>query len=93
MIQQSLPYLDFLSKPLFVYTLMLLLSMIHLSRQTFTLMQTRIKPSLLFLLSFIFVILIGAGLLMLPNATTRPIHFVDALFTATTSVCVTGLTT
>ena len=30
---------------------------------------------------------------MLPNATTRPIHFVDALFTATTSVCVTGLTT
>lgn len=92
-IQQSLPYLDFLSKPLFVYTLMLLLSMIHLSRQTFTLMQTRIKPSLLFLLSFIFVILIGAGLLMLPNATTRPIYFVDALFTATTSVCVTGLTT
>ena len=92
-IQQSLPYLDFLSKPLFVYTLMLLLSMIHLSRQTFTLMQTRIKPSLLFLLSFIFVILIGAGLLMLPNATTRPIHFVYALFTATTSVCVTGLTT
>ena len=92
-IQQSLPYLDFLSKPLFVYTLMLLLSMIHLSRQTFTLMQTRIKPSLLFLLSFIFVILIGAGLLMLPNATTRPMHFVGAFFTATTSVCVTGLTT
>ena len=92
-IERSLPYLDFLSKPLFVYTLMLLLSVIHLSRQTFTLMQTRIKPSLLFLLSFIFVILIGAGLLMLPNATTRPIHFVDALFTATTSVCVTGLTT
>lgn len=93
MIQQSLPYLYLLSKPLFVYTLMLLLSMIHLSRQTFTLMQTRIKPPLLFLLSFTFVILIGAGLLMLPNATTRPIHFVDALFTATTSVCVTGLTT
>lgn len=92
-IRQSLPYLAFLSEPLFVYTLMLLLSLIHLSRQTFTLMQTRIKPSLLFLLSFIFVILIGAGLLMLPNATTQPIHFVDALFTATTSVCVTGLTT
>lgn len=92
-IRQSLPYLTFLSEPLFVYTLMLLLSVIHLSRQTFTLMQTHIKPSLLFLLSFIFVILIGAGLLMLPNATTRPIHFVDALFTATTSVCVTGLTT
>lgn len=92
-IEQSLPYLDFLSSPVFVYIMILLLSIIHLSRQTFTLMQTHIKPSLLFLLSFIFVILIGAGLLMLPNATTRPIHFVDALFTATTSVCVTGLTT
>ena len=92
-ISQSLPYLVFLSSPMFVYMMILLLSVIHLSRQTFTLMQTHIKPSLLFLLSFIFVILIGAGLLMLPNATTRPIHFVDALFTATTSVCVTGLTT
>lgn len=92
-IRQSLPYLDFLSHPLFIYIMILVLSVIHLSRQTFTLMQTRIKPSLLFLLSFIIVILVGAGLLMLPNATTRPIHFVDALFTATTSVCVTGLTT
>lgn len=90
---QSLPYLSFLSEPLFVYFLILLLSAIHLSRQTFTLLQSHIKPSLLFLLSFVFVILVGAGLLMLPNATVHRIHFVDALFTATTSVCVTGLTT
>ena len=60
-IAHSLPYLSFLTKPLFVYVLLLLLSTIHLSRQTFTLMQTRIKPSLLFLLSFVFVILVGAG--------------------------------
>lgn len=92
-ISQSLPYLSFLSEPLFVYILLLLLSAIHLSRQAFTLLESRIKPSLLFLLSFVFMILVGAGLLMLPNAVTRPIHFVDALFTATTSVCVTGLTT
>lgn len=92
-ISLSLPYLNFLAEPLFVYFLLLLLSAIHLSRQTFTLLQSRIKPSFLFLLSFVFVILVGAGLLMLPNATTRHIHFVDALFTATTSVCVTGLTT
>lgn len=90
---ESLPYLSFLSEPLFVYILLLLLSTIHLSRQTFTLMQSRIKPSLLFLLSFVFVILIGSGLLMLPNATHEGIHFIDALFIATTSVCVTGLTT
>lgn len=92
-IAHSLPYLSFLTKPLFVYVLLLLLSTIHLSRQTFTLMQTRIKPSLLFLLSFVFVILVGAGLLSLPNATTHRIPFIDALFIFTTSVCVTGLTT
>ena len=28
---------------------------------------------------------------MMPNATTEPISFVDALFTATSAVCVTGL--
>ena len=92
-IEQSLPYLGFLTDPMFVYFLMLLLSAIHLSRQTFTLLQSHIKPSLLFLLSFIFVILVGSGLLMLPNATVHSIHFVDALFISTTSVCVTGLTT
>lgn len=90
---QSLPYLSFLSEPLFVYILLLLLSTIHLSRQTFTLMQSRIKPSLLFLLSFVFVIIVGSGLLMLPNTTHEGIHFIDALFTSTTCVCVTGLTT
>lgn len=92
-IEESLPYLSFITDPLFVYILLLLLSTIHLSRQTFTLMQSRIKPSLLFLLSFVFVILVGAGLLMLPNATVDKIHFLDALFISTTSVCVTGLTT
>ena len=51
-IHQSLPYLGFLTEPLFVYFLLLLLSAIHLSRQTFTLLQSHIKPSLLLLLSF-----------------------------------------
>lgn len=92
-IRESLPYLSFLTNSLFIYILILLLSVIHLSRQTFTLLQSHIKPSLLFLLSFVFVILIGAGLLMLPNATYQGVHFVDALFISTTSVCVTGLTT
>ena len=37
------------------------------------------------------IILIGAGLLLLPNATNYPISFLDALFTSTSAVCVTGL--
>lgn len=40
---------------------------------------------------FLGVILIGAVLLWLPICNEKPISFLDALFTSTTSVCVTGL--
>ncbi|MCD7936947.1 MAG: potassium transporter [Tannerellaceae bacterium] len=90
---ESLPYLDFLTYPVVIYTLLAALSLIHLSRQIFILIQSYIKPSLLFLLSFVFFILTGWGLLLLPNATTQGITLIDALFTAATSVCITGLTT
>lgn len=53
----------------------------------------KIPPSLLFVLSFFVIIIIGSGLLMLPNAVSRPISYLDALFTSTSAVCVTGLTT
>ena len=45
------------------------------------------------LLSFLLAILIGTLLLMLPisSATGDSVPFVDALFTATTATCVTGL--
>lgn len=91
--KNSLPYLDFFTAPLLVYSLLAGLSLIHLSRQLFILIESYIKPSLLFLVSFIFFILIGWGLLLLPNATTEGIGLVDALFTAATSVCITGLST
>lgn len=42
---------------------------------------------------FLGIILIGGILLWLPISNTRPISFVDALFTSTTAVCVTGLVT
>lgn len=41
--------------------------------------------------SLLFIITTGAALLMLPEATTRPISWIDAIFTATSAVCVTGL--
>lgn len=46
-------------------------------------------------LGFLFTIIIGALLLSLPIATRdgSATPFIDSLFTATTSVCVTGLTT
>mgnify|MGYP003575512738 CR=1 FL=1 len=50
-----------------------------------------ISPALLFVGSFLFLIFIGTFMLLLPNATTGGIRLVDALFTATSAVCVTGL--
>jgi potassium uptake TrkH family protein len=50
-----------------------------------------IHPALIFILSFLLVIVIGTLLLKLPNATVGGISWIDALFTATSAVCVTGL--
>ena len=46
----------------------------------------------LFLLSFIVLIVVGALLLWLPGMYDRGrLHWLDALFTSTSAVCVTGL--
>lgn len=50
-----------------------------------------VNPALLFVGSFVAFIVIGGFLLLLPNATTGSIHPIDAFFTATSAVCVTGL--
>ena len=50
--------------------------------------QTRI-----IVLSFLIVILVGAGLLMLPCSSVSGLNYLDALFTATSATCVTGLST
>lgn len=51
------------------------------------------NPGLLFPGSFLAMIGVSAGLLLLPASTPRddPIGVVDAVFTATSAVCVTGL--
>ncbi len=50
-----------------------------------------LPPPLVFMGSFLIVILGGTFLLLLPGATHRGIKFVDALFTSTSATCVTGL--
>lgn len=53
--------------------------------------RTFLNPAQLFILSFLVIILIGSFLLILPNATYDGISYLDALFTSTSAVCVTGL--
>jgi trk system potassium uptake protein TrkH len=57
----------------------------------FSIKRTLINPIKLLIFSFLFVIFLGTLLLMLPNATFKGISFIDAFFTSTSAVCVTGL--
>jgi potassium uptake TrkH family protein len=51
----------------------------------------KIQPARTVMLSFVLVIVLGTLLLCTPRATVEGIRPVDALFTATSAVCVTGL--
>ncbi|MBN2345723.1 MAG: hypothetical protein JXO51_04970 [Candidatus Aminicenantes bacterium] len=56
-------------------------------------LSRRLTPTRIFILGFAGFILLGTAVLCLPaSAGVRPLSFVDALFTATSGVCVTGLT-
>ncbi|MDI6448449.1 TrkH family potassium uptake protein [Anaerobaca lacustris] len=50
------------------------------------------NPTKTLIASFVVLIVTGGGLLMLPRASTaEPLSLIDALFTATSATCVTGL--
>lgn len=63
----------------------------ELSSLRLDLSKTYLNPAQLFILSFMGIILFGSFFLMLPKATYNGISFIDALFTSTSAVCVTGL--
>lgn len=55
--------------------------------------EKRLSTMQLLVAGFLGIILIGAILLWLPFSNTKPIPFIDALFTSVSAVCVTGLVT
>lgn len=57
------------------------------------LLRYELTPSRLMVISFMVPIFLGMLLLKLPNATVYGISWMDALFIATSAVCVTGLST
>lgn len=52
-----------------------------------------LSPGRIFITSFILIISIGSLILSLPISRNQPIPFIDILFTATSTTCVTGLGT
>ena len=56
--------------------------------------KTKMSPTQILLLGFVVIILVGSMILKLPISNNgKDINFIDAFFTSTSAVCVTGLTT
>ena len=69
----------------------MILALVSLSRGFTYMLGRKVNPSLMLAMSFLFIILIGAGLLLLPRCTYHGISWEDALFLSTSAVCVTGM--
>ncbi len=78
---------------IYMVTVLSIMSIMQLSKGLVMLLGRRLNPSFIFSASFLAIILIGAGLLMLPRSTYGDLSFIDALFTSTSATCVTGLVT
>ena len=74
-----------------LYIAVILVSIRELSAIKINFKKAILNPAQLFIISFLAIIVIGVILLMLPNATHSEITLIDALFTSTSAVCVTGL--
>ncbi|WP_455593436.1 TrkH family potassium uptake protein [Bacteroides sp.] len=82
---------EFLDSHFYRILLLLLFSLLNLSNGLVRLLGRRTNPSLILAVSFLMIILVGTGLLMLPRCTYDGISWVDSLFVSTSAVCVTGL--
>ena len=70
-----------------------ILSFLQLSNGVVLLLNRRVNQSFVFSVSFLIIIFIGSGMLMLPRSTYDGLSFIDALFVSTSATCVTGLST
>ncbi len=76
-----------------IVLLLILTFIIKATKYLDSLLKFNIHPAGLFALSFATIIIIGSILLTLPKATVsgQSTNYLDALFTSTSAVCVTGL--
>lgn len=71
--------------------LILVNNFLHFSRNISNIKYKKINPSLIFLMSFVFIISLGVILLASPNAHNNPIDIIDIIFNVVSATCVTGL--
>ena len=94
-IDDSYGIMSILNNRVFHVTVLFLVSLIDLSDGLIRLMGRKMNPAMMLAISFMGFILVGSGVLMMPRCVQPGVHlsWIDSLFTATSAVCVTGLTT
>lgn len=86
-----LGFLKFFNQMGWVYLGLFLFFIREISSFKVNFKKDYLNPAQLFVASFLFIIFLGTFFLLLPKATHSGIGLIDALFTATSAVCVTGL--
>ena len=94
-IDDSTGVMSVLDNRVFHLLVLFVISVIDLSDAMMSSLGKKSNPALMMAVSFLFIILVGSGLLLMPRCVHHGVHlsWVDSLFTATSAVCVTGLTT
>ena len=77
---------------LFIQIYFLVMVVLDISKASDVITRLNLSPPALMMISFFILISLGTILLLLPRMTTNGISVIDALFTATSASCVTGLT-
>ena len=79
----------------FLILMLLVLAFIEFVKSLGFITSSKVKPTTLFIASYLLLIGVGTGLLMLPgfNVKYEFLNFYDALFTSTSATCITGLST
>lgn len=76
----------------FLYAVMAAFSLVEICYGLMHVAGRRTNPSLLMAGSFLFFILLGSVVLMMPKCTYDGISYMDSLFVSTSGVCICGLT-
>ncbi len=82
---------DLLSSDYFLYLLITSFFFLRFMEASTDIRNSLMNPAILFAISFLILILWGTAMLLIPKATNGHFSFVDAVFTSTSAVCVTGL--
>lgn len=92
-IDDSYGIMKVLNNRVFHVSVLFVISLIDISDEVIRFLGRKTNPALVMAISFLFIIIIGSGLLLMPRCLQDGAHitWVDSLFTSTSAVCVTGL--